>query len=98
MLLTTNSGAEVPKATMVNPMTRSDTLYFLAKAAAPSTSQLAPTMRATKPIIMSISDTNIVTLHYQVHSSTDYTLPDPESGHPGTTHRLVPPPQAEIPA
>ena len=39
---TTNSGAEVPKATIVNPITRSETLYFLAKDEAPFTSQFAP--------------------------------------------------------
>jgi hypothetical protein len=40
--LTTNSGAEVPKATMVSPMAKSDILYFFAKAEAPSTNQFAP--------------------------------------------------------
>lgn len=52
MEFTTNSGADVPKETMVNPMIRSDTLYFLARADAPSTSQLAPKINAVKPAII----------------------------------------------
>lgn len=50
---TANSGAEVPKATTVNPIAISETLYFLAKLLAPSTSQSAPLITATKPIIRS---------------------------------------------
>ena len=48
----TNSGAEVPKATIVKPITRSETLFFLAKAEAPSTSQFAPKIRPAKPKII----------------------------------------------
>ena len=40
--VTANSGAEVPNATMVRPMTSSDIPSRLAKCAAPSTSQTAP--------------------------------------------------------
>ena len=47
--LTTNSGAEVPKATMVKPITRSGMWYFFANADAPSTSQLAPKISPKKP-------------------------------------------------
>lgn len=49
IVLTTNSGAEVPNATIVKPMTRSDTLYFLAKAEAPLTSQFAPRIKEINP-------------------------------------------------
>jgi hypothetical protein len=48
-LLTTNSGAYVPKATIVNPMANSEILYFLAMVAAPSTSPFAPVIRSPKP-------------------------------------------------
>ena len=37
---TTSSGAEVPNATIVNPITKSDTLFFFANDEAPSTSQI----------------------------------------------------------
>ncbi|SRR5690554_2927776 len=47
--LTTNSGAEVPKATMVSPITNSDTLNFLAKAEAPLTRKSAPLINKAKP-------------------------------------------------
>lgn len=57
--LTTNSGAEVPKETMVNPIIKSDTLYFLASADAPSTNQLAPNINAVKPVIIKIDKTII---------------------------------------
>ena len=49
---TTSSGAEVPKETMVNPIIKSDTLYFLASADAPSTHQLAPNINAVNPAII----------------------------------------------
>src|SRR5690606_5683238 len=42
MTLTTNSGEEVPNATMVNPITILGILYVLAKEEAPSTRALAP--------------------------------------------------------
>ncbi len=40
--VTRNSGAEVPKATIVRPITRSETLYFFAIFEADSTIQSAP--------------------------------------------------------
>ena len=46
---TTSSGADVPKATMVRPIIKSDTLYFLAMAVAPLINQFAPRIRQTKP-------------------------------------------------
>lgn len=49
MELTTNSGADVPKATIVNPIAKSDTLYFFANEAAPVTNQLAPIINNTNP-------------------------------------------------
>jgi hypothetical protein len=49
MMLTTSSGAEVPNATMVSPMAKSETLNFLASDDAPFTIQLAPNIRQAKP-------------------------------------------------
>lgn len=54
--LTTNSGAEVPKDTMVKPITRSEILFRLANAEAPSTSQFPPKIKLAKPIIISEMD------------------------------------------
>ena len=45
LMVTRNSGAEVPRATMVSPITSSDTLNFLAMAEAESTIQSAPNQR-----------------------------------------------------
>ena len=50
--LTTNSGADVPKATMVKPIARSDTLNFLAKEEAPSTRAFAPKIKQINPRMM----------------------------------------------
>jgi hypothetical protein len=47
--LTINSGADVPKATIVNPITRSGTLFFFANEEAPDTSQFAPKIRHVNP-------------------------------------------------
>lgn len=55
IIFTTNSGAEVPNATIVKPITKSDTLYFLANAEAPSTSQFAPKIRETNPVRTNIT-------------------------------------------
>ena len=46
---TANSGAPVPKATMVRPITCLDTLKLDATLLAPSTSQSAPLIRMAKP-------------------------------------------------
>lgn len=51
VIFTTNSGAEVPKATIVSPITISETLSFFASEDAPSTSKSAPFTRMTNPII-----------------------------------------------
>jgi hypothetical protein len=48
--LTINSGAEVPKATMVKPITIDDIFNFLAMDDEPSTNRFAPEIRSTKPI------------------------------------------------
>ena len=48
-MFTTNSGIEVPKATTVKPITKSDTPKRLAIAEAPSTNQSAPLTKARKP-------------------------------------------------
>ena len=48
-MLTTISGSEVPKATMVRPMMSGLNLARTPMLEAPSTSQLAPKIKATKP-------------------------------------------------
>ena len=48
---TANSGAPVPKATIVRPMSNLLTLKFDAADDAPSTNQSAPLMRRANPII-----------------------------------------------
>ena len=48
-ILITSSGAEVPKETIVRPMTKSEILNFLAIDEAPSTSRSAPLIRITNP-------------------------------------------------
>jgi hypothetical protein len=53
-ILTNNSGVEVPKATTVNPMTRSETFNRLAMDEAPSTRRPAPLINKTNPIIRKI--------------------------------------------
>ena len=58
---TTSSGAEVPNETIVSPIIRSDTYYFLARAEAPSTSQLAPNINAANPAIIKIDK---ITMYY----------------------------------
>jgi hypothetical protein len=47
--LITNSGADVPNATIVRPITRSDILNRLATDAAPSVSALAPANINARP-------------------------------------------------
>ena len=49
--LITNSGAEVPRATIVRPITRLEMLNRLATDAAPSVSALAPHKISSKPAI-----------------------------------------------
>ena len=49
--LITNSGADVPKATIVRPITRSLTPHFFATDEAPSVSPLAPSKMRTNPPI-----------------------------------------------
>ena len=60
--LTTSSGAEVPKETIVNPIIRSETLYFFANADEPSTNQFAPNINAVKPAIIK---TIKITMYYR---------------------------------
>lgn len=50
-ILITNSGAEVPKETIVNPITKSETSNFFAREEAPSTIQLDPITTRTNPNI-----------------------------------------------
>ena len=53
-IFTISSGAEVPKATTVNPIIKSETLSFFAIAEAPSTRKSAPLIRKINPIINSM--------------------------------------------
>ena len=53
-ILTAASGALVPNATIVRPITTEGTLSFLATCEAPSTKKFAPPTRHTKPIISQI--------------------------------------------
>ena len=50
-MLMISSGREVPKATMVKPMIKGESLARMPTLVAPSTSQLAPRISATKPTI-----------------------------------------------
>lgn len=56
IMFTINSGAEVPKDTMVRPITKSLILNFCAMAVLPSTSQSAPLISKRKPPIIKMSD------------------------------------------
>ena len=58
-IFTTNSGIEVPNATTVKPMTKSDMPKRLAMADAPSTRKSAPLTKAIKPTIIKIIATQI---------------------------------------
>lgn len=51
IILTDNSGVEVPKATTVNPTTRSETWNCLAMDEAPSTRRSAPLTNRTNPMM-----------------------------------------------
>ena len=53
-ILTAASGALVPNATTVSPITTDGTFNFLATPEAPSTKKLAPPTRHIKPIISQI--------------------------------------------
>ena len=50
-ILTMNSGADVPKETMVKPITIGEIFRFFAIEEAPSTRRLAPFIRSTNPRI-----------------------------------------------
>ena len=54
IMFTNNSGEEVPKATTVNPITRSDIFSVFAIDDAPSTRKSAPLIRNMNPAISSI--------------------------------------------
>ena len=55
------SGSDVPNATMVNPMMSGDILALTPIEVAPFTSQLAPRIRATKPMISRNNGSNAMT-------------------------------------
>ena len=50
-ILTMNSGADVPKETIVNPITMGEIFRLFAIEEAPSTRRPAPFIRSTNPII-----------------------------------------------
>jgi hypothetical protein len=54
--LTINSGADVPKATIVNPITKSEILFYFANHEAPSTTQLDPKNKLVKPTNIKMED------------------------------------------
>ncbi len=56
VMFTDNSGRDVPKATTVNPITRSEIWSFLAKDEPPSTRKSAPLITRMKPTINSKTD------------------------------------------
>ena len=60
VVLTANSGALVPNATIVRPMTSSETLNFFAREALPSTNMSAPFTRAANPAAKTRKYTNIM--------------------------------------
>ena len=57
--LTTNSGADVPKATIVNPIAKSEILFFFAREEAPLTIQSAPFIKNRKPTIINMLEITI---------------------------------------
>ena len=62
---TINSGADVPNATTVKPMTKSGTFNRLAKPDAPLTNQSAPKINTTKPTINKPKDNTIILNFFQ---------------------------------
>lgn len=78
--LTTSSGAEVPKATMVKPITKLEILFFFAKDEAPPTSQFAPKIKLVNPIIIKTNETIIsnnlcfLQIHQNAYSKRIHTL------------------------
>lgn len=62
-VLTANSGALVPKATMVSPMISPGTLKFLARAELPSTKRSAPFIKAANPITSNNTLNKNILLH-----------------------------------
>lgn len=54
IIFTNSSGVEVPKATTVNPMTKSETFNRLAIDEAPSTRRSAPLSNKTNPMMSRI--------------------------------------------
>lgn len=59
-MLTTSSGAEVPNAITVKPITRSDMPHFFANAEAPSVNASAPTKIMISPEIRNRVDKIII--------------------------------------
>src|SRR5690606_5958748 len=66
LTLTANSGALVPNATTVKPITSEGMPKFAAKRAAPLTNKSAPTTNSTKPT----ANKNQVNIFYSVREET----------------------------
>ena len=67
--LMTNSGADVPKATMVKPITKSEIRNFFATAAEPSVNALAPIRISANPPIKQIKSNMYFILNYTLSYS-----------------------------
>ncbi len=74
--LTNNSGVEVPKATTVSPITRSETCNRRARDEAPSTSQPAPAKRSINPIASKIYESMAVKYRKPISCFSGKLLPD----------------------
>ena len=68
-IVTANSGADVPNATIVNPMTSSETRSFLAIRTEESTSKIAP-FEITKILIIII----IISLKISILESLNFLI------------------------
>jgi hypothetical protein len=64
MAFTTSSGAEVPMATTVKPITISETLNLLARDEAPSTRKSAPFMSNANPMPIKTILKNIIMRYF----------------------------------
>ena len=71
---TASSGAPVPKATMVRPMSCFDTLKFEAMLLAPSTNQSAPLIKMTKPPTKSKTCNNIFVSMFVLNLAYGYII------------------------
>src|SRR3989344_1082861 len=75
-ILTINSGADVPNATMVSPITKAEMPNFLAIDEAPSTKKSAPLTRKANPAIRKIYGIalNIILYYFTENYGIDLSL------------------------